>query len=178
MATYSEQYRQQHPLPSAPHQAQYQQDQHYQDQHQDQDRYQDQYQSQQSQSQSQYQQPQQFQQPQRQQQQSYPPTTQQQRPPQRPHHSSNKSRTFSFHSQKSHKSSGSKDLVETSAEKDAKRLHSKADPSLAINEAEPCTYSLPNSCPGKWMNELTRNSRRRHHDRGVTLAFAIYTAQR
>lgn len=173
MATYSEQYRQQHPLPSAPHQAQYQQEQHYQDQHQDQHQdqvhYQDQYQSQ-SQSQSQ--------QPQRQQQQPYPPTTQQQRPPQRPHHSSNKSRTFSFHSQKSHKSSGSKDLVETSAEKDAKRLHSKADPSLAINEAEPCMYSLPNFCPGKRTNELTQCSRRRHHDRGVTLASAIHPAQR
>jgi hypothetical protein len=48
------------------------------------------------------------------------------------------SRTFSFHSQKSHKSSGSKDLQETHAEKEAKRLHSKADPTLAISEAEPC----------------------------------------
>jgi hypothetical protein len=142
MATYSEQYRQQHPLPSAPHQAQYQQDQHYQqDQSQDKVHYQDEYQSQpaQSQSQSQYQQPQQSQQQQRQEQQYYPPTSQQQRPPQRPHHTSNKSRTFSFHS---HKSSGSKDLTETSAEKEAKRLHSKADPTLAINEAEPCAYSL------------------------------------
>ncbi|KAF5023151.1 hypothetical protein F66182_4784 [Fusarium sp. NRRL 66182] len=46
-------------------------------------------------------------------------------------------RTFSFHSQKSHKSSGSKDLQETHAEKEAKRLHSKADPTLAISEAEP-----------------------------------------
>ncbi|KAM0563901.1 hypothetical protein ACHAPJ_000108 [Fusarium lateritium] len=47
------------------------------------------------------------------------------------------SRTFSFHSQKSHKSSGSKDLQESHAEKEAKRLHSKADPTLAISEAEP-----------------------------------------
>ncbi|KAM5356247.1 hypothetical protein ACJ41O_002893 [Fusarium nematophilum] len=46
-------------------------------------------------------------------------------------------RTFSFHSQRSHKSSGSKDLHETHAEKEAKRLHSKADPTLAISEAEP-----------------------------------------
>ncbi|QPC67033.1 hypothetical protein HYE67_009264 [Fusarium culmorum] len=47
------------------------------------------------------------------------------------------SRTFSFHSQKSHKSSGSKDLHETHAEKEAKRLHSTADPTFALNEAEP-----------------------------------------
>jgi hypothetical protein len=46
-------------------------------------------------------------------------------------------RTFSFHSQKSHKSSGSKDLHETHAEKEAKRLHSTADPTFALNEAEP-----------------------------------------
>lgn len=66
-------------------------------------------------------------------QQYYPPAPQQQRPPPQ----SAKSRTFSFHSQKSHKSSGSKDLHESSAEKEAKRLHSKADPTLAISEAEP-----------------------------------------
>jgi hypothetical protein len=29
-------------------------------------------------------------------------------------------------------------LQETHAEKEAKRLHSKADPTLAISEAEPC----------------------------------------
>lgn len=59
--------------------------------------------------------------------------------------SHSKSRTFSFQSQKSqkshksHKSSGSKDnhLYETHEEKEARRLHSKADPSLAISEAEP-----------------------------------------
>jgi hypothetical protein len=52
------------------------------------------------------------------------------------------SRTFSFHSQKSHKSSGSKDLHETHAEKEAKRLHSTADPTFALNEAEPCMLLL------------------------------------
>lgn len=74
-----------------------------------------------------------------------------QAPPQpalpRPTHqrsSHSKSRTFSFQSQKSHKSSGSKDNIyhETHEEKEAKRLHSKADPSLAISEDEPCSYIL------------------------------------
>ncbi|CAM1507268.1 Fc.00g069090.m01.CDS01 [Cosmosporella sp. VM-42] len=70
-----------------------------------------------------------------QQEQYYPPAPQQNRP-QPPANA--KSRTFSFHSQKSHKSSGSKDFLhESSAEKEAKRLHSKADPTLAISEAEP-----------------------------------------
>ncbi|EPE29675.1 hypothetical protein GLAREA_00835 [Glarea lozoyensis ATCC 20868] len=46
---------------------------------------------------------------------------------------------FSFHS---HKSSGSADngklkLVESHGEKEANRLHSKADPSMALSEAEP-----------------------------------------
>lgn len=59
----------------------------------------------------------------------------QQRPSQRPR----KSRTFSFRSDKSQGSGNHKiDLHETSAEKEAKRLHSKADPTLAMNEAEPC----------------------------------------
>jgi hypothetical protein len=49
-----------------------------------------------------------------------------------------KPRTFSFHSDKSHKSGNSKsDLSETPAQKEAKRLHSKADPTLAISEATP-----------------------------------------
>jgi hypothetical protein len=55
---------------------------------------------------------------------------------------SRKSRTLSFRSDKSHKSTGSGthkiDLHETPAEKEAKRLHSKADPTLAMQEAEPC----------------------------------------
>src|ERR1700744_6030050 len=61
-----------------------------------------------------------------------PMHSQQQRP--RP-----KSRTLSFRSDKSTKSGGQQkvDMHETSAEKDAKRLHSKADPTMAINEAEP-----------------------------------------
>ncbi|KAK4162131.1 meiotically up-regulated gene 9 protein [Cladorrhinum sp. PSN259] len=70
------------------------------------------------------------------QQQQYPSQQQtaQQRPPQR------KSRSFSFRSDKSHGSGNhpqKADLVETSAEKDAKRIHSKADPLLAMQEAEP-----------------------------------------
>lgn len=57
-----------------------------------------------------------------------------------PQKSRPKSRTFSFRSDKSQRSAASHnkiDLTETSAEKEAKRLHSKADPSLAMNEAEP-----------------------------------------
>jgi hypothetical protein len=52
-----------------------------------------------------------------------------------------KSRTFSFRSDKSQRSGGGGgyqvDAHETAAEKDANRLHSKADPTLAMNEAEP-----------------------------------------
>ncbi|KAI0398673.1 hypothetical protein F4802DRAFT_611440 [Xylaria palmicola] len=52
-----------------------------------------------------------------------------------------KSRAFSFRSDKSHKSANGPthkvDLTETSAEKEAKRLHSKADPRMALNEREP-----------------------------------------
>ena len=62
--------------------------------------------------------------------------TQQGPPPvQRPSAQSRKSRAFSYKSDKSN------DLHETSAEKEAKRLHSKADPTLAMNEMEPCTSS-------------------------------------
>lgn len=58
---------------------------------------------------------------------------------QRPSHRPRKSRTFSFRSDKSHGSGNHHkiDLHETSAEKEAKRLHSKADPTLAMQEAEP-----------------------------------------
>ncbi|KAK5663344.1 hypothetical protein OQA88_3772 [Cercophora sp. LCS_1] len=59
-----------------------------------------------------------------------PPVTQ------RPVAQSRKSRSFSFRSDKSH-GSHKYDLTETHAEKDAKRLHTKADPTLAMNEAEP-----------------------------------------
>jgi len=68
----------------------------------------------------------------------------QQRPTQRP--GPRKSRAFSFRSDKS-RGSGSNhkiDLHETSAEKEAKRLHSKADPTLAMQEAEPCEQKRPN----------------------------------
>lgn len=66
-----------------------------------------------------------------------PPSTQQRPPP-----SSRKSRSLSFRSDKSHGSSNNHkieklNLTETSAEKEAKRLHSKADPTLAMQEAEP-----------------------------------------
>lgn len=48
---------------------------------------------------------------------------------------------LSFGSTKSHKSSGSQpkiDLRETSAEKERGRLQGKNDPTLAVNEEEPC----------------------------------------
>ncbi|KAK7422216.1 hypothetical protein QQX98_001739 [Neonectria punicea] len=68
-----------------------------------------------------------------------PPVSQHQRPSQNP---PGRTRAHSFQSQKSHRSSGSKDFLhETSAEKEAKRLHSKADPTLAISEAEPSTLA-------------------------------------
>lgn len=51
------------------------------------------------------------------------------------------SHRFSFLSDKGRKNSVTNkiDLHETHAEKDSRRLHSKADPTLAMNEAEPCT---------------------------------------
>jgi hypothetical protein len=53
---------------------------------------------------------------------------------------------FSFRSNHSHKSSGSSghkiDLHETHEEKQSRRLTTKADPSMAITEAEPCEYNL------------------------------------
>ncbi|OBR15302.1 hypothetical protein CH63R_00482 [Colletotrichum higginsianum IMI 349063] len=60
-----------------------------------------------------------------------------QKQPQSPHR---RPRTFSFQSNRSHKSSGSHhkiDLHESHQEKEAKRLHSKADPTVAMSEAEP-----------------------------------------
>lgn len=63
------------------------------------------------------------------------PQVQYSQPPQYHQHQT-KPRSFSFRSDKSHQSSGSKsELHETHEE--SKRLHSKVDPSLAINEAEP-----------------------------------------
>lgn len=87
------------------------------------------------------QQQQQQQQPSQQQHQYQPQNRPDQQQKQRP-----RSRGFSFRSDKSHKShksSGSKDhhhkidLHETTAEKESRRLHTKADPSVAMNEAEP-----------------------------------------
>jgi hypothetical protein len=75
---------------------------------------------------------------------------QQYQPPQPPLHSQQqrqrpKSRSLSFRSNGSAKSGGNKavDMHETHAEKDAKRLHSKADPTLAMSEAEPGTSPPP-----------------------------------
>ncbi|KAI8683910.1 hypothetical protein NCS57_00055900 [Fusarium keratoplasticum] len=113
MATSTDQYRQ-YPPPSNYPAQQYQQQPYQQQQQQQQQPY---YQNSQTQPQSQSQS------------QSQPRRTSQNPPADH--------RTFSFHSQRSHKSSGSKDLQETHAEKEAKRLHSKADPTLAISEAEP-----------------------------------------
>ncbi|KAL6858534.1 hypothetical protein J3F83DRAFT_346410 [Trichoderma novae-zelandiae] len=66
-----------------------------------------------------------------------PPQTQQQQ--QRP-----SSRRFSFLSDKSRKNSVTNkiDLHETHAEKDSRRLHSKADPTMAMNEAEPSVEAV------------------------------------
>lgn len=50
-----------------------------------------------------------------------------------------RSRGFSLQSDKSQKSDGKKEhLVESHNEKERQRLHSKADPTMAMNEAEPC----------------------------------------
>ncbi|KID81845.1 hypothetical protein MGU_10823 [Metarhizium guizhouense ARSEF 977] len=58
--------------------------------------------------------------------------------PEQQHTGQTKQRSYSIHSQKTHRSSGSKhDFHETHEEKEARRLHSKADPTLAMNEAEP-----------------------------------------
>ncbi|KAI1498375.1 hypothetical protein F5X99DRAFT_420668 [Biscogniauxia marginata] len=71
-----------------------------------------------------------------------------------------KSRAFSFRSDKSQKSAGEnhnnhQNLHETSAEKEAKRLHGKADPRMALNEIEPCTSSaLPPSMQAQVAGEV------------------------
>jgi hypothetical protein len=67
--------------------------------------------------------------------------TQTQQQPHQQHQQRPSSRRFSFLSDKSRKNSASNkiDLHETHAEKETRRLHSKADPTLAMNEAEPCT---------------------------------------
>lgn len=90
---------------------------------------------------------------------------------------SRRSRGFSFRSEKSHKSSDSAAKVvwsETHQEKESKRLHSKADPSLAMNEAEPCR-SAPRHLVTVAL--LTRDSCRRR-DRQVLAGIAPqYAAQ-
>ena len=59
----------------------------------------------------------------------------------RPSHSRGKSRAFSLHSDKT-PGKEKENLLESHAEKEANRLHSKADPTLAISEAEPCLCPL------------------------------------
>lgn len=67
--------------------------------------------------------------------------------PQRPISKGRRSRGFSFRSEHS---SGSKDnkeqLIETHREKEAKRLHTKADPTMALNEIEPGMMFTPVNC--------------------------------
>lgn len=87
-----------------------------------------------------------------------PPQDQQQQPPggfQYYQKERAKPRTFSVGSEnskkshKSQKSSSSQKEYETSAEKETHRLHSKADPLVAMYEAEPCepaVSALPEPC--------------------------------
>ncbi|KAI0107616.1 hypothetical protein GGR51DRAFT_154003 [Nemania sp. FL0031] len=88
-----------------------------------------------------YQQPQQQQQQQQEQQRPAPSRAPDSKPQQQQSRVRPKSRAFSFRSDKSQKSANGPthkvDLTETSAEKEAKRLHSKADPRMALNEREP-----------------------------------------
>lgn len=66
------------------------------------------------------------------------PPGNQERPGNRPR--TKTSSGFSLHSHKSSGSGQKLDLTESHREKEAKRLHTKADPSLAMTEAEPCEY--------------------------------------
>ncbi|KAI1082954.1 hypothetical protein F5B20DRAFT_597166 [Whalleya microplaca] len=79
--------------------------------------------------------------PQYQQYQQQQPSSSSQAPPvQRQERIRPKSRGFSFHSDRSHRSSNSHykvDLHETSAEKEARRLHGTADPRAALSDLEP-----------------------------------------
>ncbi|KAK1239656.1 hypothetical protein MKX07_001110 [Trichoderma sp. CBMAI-0711] len=70
--------------------------------------------------------------------------TQTQQQPHQQHQQRPSSRRFSFLSDKSRKNSASNkiDLHETHAEKETRRLHSKADPTLAMNEAEPSVEAM------------------------------------
>jgi len=79
--------------------------------------------------------------------------------PERPAGRPNSKSGFSFHSHKSHESSGSAskiDLTETSREKASRRLSTKADPRLAMSEAEPC---MSQECENNWsFNIASTNS--------------------
>lgn len=63
-----------------------------------------------------------------------------------------RSRGLSVHSDKSGGSNTKKDPAETHVEKERQRLHSKADPTMAMNEAEPCTSSHFNNGETKLFN--------------------------
>lgn len=100
----------------------------------------------------------------------------QNQPPHR--RSKSRPRTFSFQSNKSHKSSGSHpkiDLHETPEEKEAKRLHSKADPTVAMSEAEPCMSPLFCHVCCKISNSF--QSRRSGNDQDFLGSFARHSTQ-
>jgi hypothetical protein len=109
----------------------------------------EQYQQQSFATSSHHQQTQQHQEQQQQQQQQQQQRNQAQHNPQSSQSSSK--RGFSFHSDKARKNSQDKGhLSATAAEKESKRIRSKADPSLAINEAEPGTRTfLSHVAPSK-----------------------------
>jgi len=139
MATSQYQYSQHHPLPSVPAQHDNSQQSYgYQQGPSQQYQYQQEEQQYAPRTQPQYQQTQQTQQS------HYPqiPRPGQGQPD--PDLRRTKTRGYSFHSDKSHRSSnsaGKNNLHETHAEKESKRLHSKADPTLAMNEAEPAAIA-------------------------------------
>jgi len=100
-----------------------------------------------------------------------PPTGQQQQyqqyqlPEQRPEQRQRSKSSFSLRSDKSHKSSGSvgkADLHETSQEKASRRLSlsTKADPRLAMQEAEPCEFITGiKSIKGSWTDSFYNSGR-------------------
>src|SRR4051794_15016559 len=73
--------------------------------------------------------------------------------------------SFSFRSSNSHKSNGSLgkiDYNETHAEKESRRLHTKADPSMALSEAEPCEHPCcVHSCPASTLTSNNSRGRKR-----------------
>ncbi|CAK7219765.1 hypothetical protein SCUCBS95973_003929 [Sporothrix curviconia] len=95
--------------------------------------------------------------------QQQPPQQYQQAPPQMSRRESQasrpKSRSFSFRSDRSHSQKGTilasqKLEPETHAEKEAKRLHSKADPTMAMVEAEPSEPDKSNPTRYRWERPL------------------------